>query len=74
MRQRYLALVLILLAWNISAGEPGYAQESPGSFKAKDIALEKTPPVDPRITVSRLENGLKYYIRENKKPENRAKC
>ncbi|MFQ5640157.1 MAG: M16 family metallopeptidase [bacterium] len=29
-------------------------------------------PVDPKITVGQLENGLTYYIRENRKPENRA--
>ena len=29
-------------------------------------------PVDPQITLKRLPNGLTYYIRQNKKPENRA--
>jgi len=28
--------------------------------------------LDPRITAGRLDNGLSYFIRENKKPENRA--
>jgi zinc protease len=33
----------------------------------------KTPlPMDPRIITGKLDNGLSYYIRENKKPENRA--
>jgi len=33
----------------------------------------KTPlPMDPRIVVGQLDNGLTYYIRENQKPENRA--
>jgi zinc protease len=27
---------------------------------------------DPKITIGKLENGLTYYIRENKKPEKRA--
>lgn len=27
---------------------------------------------DPTITIGTLDNGLKYYIKENKKPENRA--
>ncbi len=30
-------------------------------------------PVDKNVTVGQLENGLKYYIRENKKPEGRAR-
>ncbi len=29
-------------------------------------------PPDPKITIGKLENGLTYYIRENKKPEKRA--
>ncbi|HTD65988.1 MAG TPA: insulinase family protein [Candidatus Limnocylindria bacterium] len=29
-------------------------------------------PVDPAVTTKRLPNGLTYYIRQNKKPENRA--
>ena len=33
----------------------------------------KTPlPMDPKIITGKLDNGLSYYIRENKKPENRA--
>ncbi len=37
-----------------------------------NIALNDTIPVDPKITIGTLDNGLKYYIRENKKPEDRA--
>ena len=37
-----------------------------------NIALNDTIPVDPKITIGTLDNGLKYYIRENKKPEKRA--
>jgi len=29
-------------------------------------------PIDPNVTLKRLPNGLTYYIRQNKKPENRA--
>lgn len=29
-------------------------------------------PVDPAITIGRLDNGLTYYLRENRKPENRT--
>ena len=33
----------------------------------------KTPlPMDPKVITGKLDNGLSYYIRENKKPENRA--
>ena len=33
---------------------------------------EKKLAIDPHVTIGKLENGLTYYIRENKKPENRA--
>ncbi len=29
-------------------------------------------PIDPDVIVKKLPNGLTYYIRANKKPENRA--
>src|SRR5512139_3108997 len=29
-------------------------------------------PVDPRITIGRLDNGLRYYVRRNPRPANRA--
>ena len=28
--------------------------------------------VNPEITIGELDNGMKYYIKENKKPEKRA--
>ncbi len=34
--------------------------------------LGATLPIDSKITLKELPNGLRYYIRENKKPENRA--
>lgn len=36
------------------------------------FALDQKIPVDPRITVGRLPNGLRYWIRENREPKNRA--
>jgi len=42
------------------------------SITAQDINLEDQIPVSPDIKIGRLENGLTYYIRVNKKPENRA--
>jgi zinc protease len=34
--------------------------------------LKDPLPMDPRIVVGQLDNGLTYFIRENQKPENRA--
>ncbi len=45
-------------------------------LSAQDIPENLAPdaeiPVDPQIRIGTFENGLKYYIRVNKKPENRA--
>jgi zinc protease len=35
-------------------------------------SLTQSMPVDPAITQGQLANGLRYYVRANKKPENRA--
>ena len=34
--------------------------------------LDKPIPVDPKVKIGKLENGLTYYIRKNSKPENRV--
>jgi zinc protease len=39
---------------------------------ARAQALSDRMPVDPQITIGKLPNGMKYYIRANKKPEKRA--
>ncbi|MDQ8202339.1 insulinase family protein [Pelagicoccus sp. SDUM812003] len=38
----------------------------------EDFDLEGPLPVDPNVRTGTLENGLRYYVRENGKPENRA--
>ncbi len=37
-----------------------------------NLELSEKLPVDAKITIGKLDNGLKYYIRVNQKPENRA--
>ena len=39
---------------------------------AQDTALTQPMPVDPAITMGKFPNGLRYYIRPNRKPEKRA--
>src|SRR5689334_12310709 len=36
------------------------------------IPLSTRLPVDPKVKVGTLPNGLRYYIRKNSRPENRA--
>lgn len=34
--------------------------------------LQDTLPIDPAVQVGKLSNGLTYYIRQNKKPEQKV--
>jgi zinc protease len=60
MKQKFfvaITIILMLTCWNI----PTTAQ------KAGDHKL----PTDQKVITGTLDNGLRYYVRENKKPENR---
>jgi zinc protease len=54
----------------------GAQQPAPGAVprasSAETAPLTATIPVDPQITTGRFANGLRYYVRTNKKPEKRA--
>jgi zinc protease len=62
------------------AAPPAAATPAPGaqpalppmSPPAETAPLSAPVPVDPRITVGTLPNGLRYYIRHNTKPQGRA--
>ena len=43
---------------------------SPAIFAQKN--LNDTLPVDPNVRIGKLSNGLTYYIRQNKKPEQKV--
>jgi zinc protease len=64
---------LMLLAWVIasSVGSAATAQR-PVSTGPDDAPLTQIVPIDPRITVGTLSNGLRYYIRANTQPRGRA--
>lgn len=42
------------------------------SFAQQDSRDESILPLDPKVKVGKLENGMTYYIRQNAKPENRV--
>ncbi len=42
-----------------------------GGVSAQQTISSELIPVDPDVRIGKLENGLVYYIRKNKKPENR---
>lgn len=48
------------------------AQQLATTVYAQAPTLTQQLPVDPQITIGKFPNGLRYYIRANKKPEKRA--
>ena len=42
------------------------------AFSQQPINGEKELPVDPKVKIGKLDNGLVYYIRKNSKPEKRV--
>ena len=48
------------------------AQDRPAIPPPETIALSQPVPVDPRITIGYLPNGLRYYVRANGRPYQRA--
>jgi zinc protease len=53
-------------------GTPQHAALIPAQAQAQSQALSAPMPMDPEITIGKFPNGLRYYIRKNKKPEKRA--
>src|SRR6266480_7235056 len=70
MRSRIVASTAVLFGATLTASvilgsSPAFAQQSAR-------AAAKPLPFDPAVTVGVLPNGMRYYIRENHKPEKRA--
>jgi zinc protease len=51
---------------------PAIGRQLAAASGAATAALESQVPVDPRITIGTLPNGLRYYVRANQAPRNRA--
>jgi len=64
-----LSLLLAALAAAVASAAAQQYAIPPNVAAAK---LEDVVPVDPQITVGRLPNGLRYYIRANQIPQARA--
>jgi zinc protease len=74
--RRLVAAAVILLA---SAGLASARQtQTAPARKPAQLTVVPLPsstekvPVDPRITIGQLENGLRYYVRRNPRPAKRA--
>ena len=65
----FRASIRFLLFSLVLSCAPMWAQNS---VQRGLLAEDQVPPLDSKITLGRLENGLTYYIRVNKRPERRA--
>ena len=65
---------MCLLATTLAAQQPASTPlpQAPAPGGATSAPLTATIPIDPQITTGQFANGLRYYIRANKKPEKRA--
>jgi len=64
-----VALLTLVLATATSVVTTAQRSVSTGP---QNVPLTAPVPVDPRITVGTLPNGLRYYLRANKQPQARA--
>ena len=62
-----LLSVLLTLACSTESRRPPQATPEPPPASPQSDPV----PFDPAVQIGKLENGLTYYIRPNKKPENR---
>jgi zinc protease len=70
-RAALLATILAAAAPVVSGQAPAAGHEtSAASVAAYDLSQQM--PVDPEVATGRLANGLRYYVRANKKPARRA--
>ncbi len=74
---RRLLLPMLMVVFSVAGAEQHVAQKSVPAVtqtqtQVNALALMQPIPVDPRITIGRLPNGLRYYIRANQLPEKRA--
>ena len=64
---------ILPFALSFALAAPLVAQNAtPTSPAAKPEPLTATLPVDPKVKIGTLPNGIRYYIRKNLKPEKRA--
>ena len=66
--KRCLRAPILAITALLSLAPPAAAQEPAAARAAPSDPL----PVDPAVTVGTLPNGLRYYIRENREPRERA--
>ncbi len=68
---RFRAYVVFLTLALLATASVATAQRTV-STGPQNAPLTAVVPVDPRITIGTLPNGLRYYLRANKQPQGRA--
>ncbi len=64
--------ILIVLAASTALAAPLIAQQTKPAGTAASPVLTAPLPADPKVKIGTLPNGIRYYIRQNPKPEKRA--
>jgi zinc protease len=67
-KQIFIMMLFLFAAAGVSFAQIG----APSGKKEKKSDLSANVPVDKRVRMGKLDNGLTYYIRSNKKPEGRV--
>ncbi|HEX6213810.1 MAG TPA: hypothetical protein VFZ38_03275, partial [Vicinamibacterales bacterium] len=80
-RRHILSLGLTILAFVAApyaqvAAPPASAQATAGKPQPQaippELALDRPLPIDPVVRAGRLPNGLRYFLRQNARPEKRV--
>src|SRR5687768_15490138 len=69
---RFLAALLALLVAGSASAQQTATAKPAATAAAPAPALTDVLPVDSKVTIGTLPNGIRYYIRQNPKPEKRA--
>lgn len=68
---RTVCLAAVMLA-SVATAEAQTASPARRTVSRDSFALNAVLPVDPAVRVGTLPNGIRYYVRRNSKPEQRA--
>jgi zinc protease len=72
MKRLTLATAVVVLALVICASIAAPNAHAARHDSGRKLKLDAPIPMDPEVTIGKLDNGLTYYIRVNKDPEKRA--
>lgn len=67
-----LAVVALLGALVVTASAQVAAPPPQAKSIPPELALDRTLPIDPAVRSGRLPNGLRYFLRQNTRPEKRV--